>query len=198
MAGPSTTHFKELFMKTKLISIVFFTAFLAACSSQPEPEPQPAGTELVKNGGFETGITSWTTFTENNAVAEQGRQKYCAKTGDAYGALGGVGKSAQAFARGFFTQKVSIPATGTSTLRYSVRIDTLEPSGSDKDTFTAFIDKSIIQTVRTSDARNVHTAYTKDLSDYKGKEIELKFENFNNESNNTVFCLDDVSVRHVE
>jgi hypothetical protein len=184
----------------KIIFPVVLAALIGACSSQPEPEPQPepAGTELVKNGGFETGITSWTPFTENNGVAEQGRQKYCAKTGDAYGTLGGVGKSAQAFARGYFTQKVSIPETGTSTLRYSVRIDTLEPSGSDKDTFSAFIDGSIIQTVRTSDARNVHTAYTKDLSDYKGREITLKFENFNNESNNTVFCLDDVSVRHVE
>jgi hypothetical protein len=169
---------------------------LVACPTTP---PEPQGTELINNGGFEDGIVNWQLFTENNGVAEQGLQKYCAKSGNAYGALGGVGQSNIKFARGFFKQIVQIPATGTSTLSYSLRIDTLEAAGSDKDTFAAYIDDSLIgKTVKTNAARDVHTAYTYDLSDYKGKTITLKFEAFNNESANTVFCLDDVSVKHVQ
>jgi hypothetical protein len=167
---------------------------LVACPATP---PVPQGTELILNGSFENGIVNWQTFAENNGIAEQGKQKYCAKTGDAYGALGGVGKNATLYARSFFKQNVLIPATGTTTLSYSLRIDTLEPDGSDKDTFTAFIDDSGIgKTIKTTNPRNVHTTYIYDLSAEKGKTITLKFEAFNNESLNTVFCLDDVSVKH--
>jgi hypothetical protein len=186
-------------MKKIATAALICLVLLSACNNQTEPPiPEPPGTELVKNGGFETDVTGWTVFTENNGVAEQGRINYCIKSGTAYGALGGVGKSAQAFARAFFSQKVSIPATGTTTLRYNVHINTLEPAGSDKDTFTAFIDGSIIKTIRTNDPRDKHVLYTFDLSDYKGKDITVKFEGFNNESNNTVFCLDDISVKHVQ
>jgi hypothetical protein len=180
----------------KFIAVLALASSLVACPTTPI-EPPTQGTELLNNGGFESGIVNWQNFTENNGIAEQGLQKYCAKTGNAYGALGGVGKNATSYARGFFKQDVLIPATGTTTLSYSVRVDTLEAAGSDKDTFTAFVDDSIIQIVRTSATRNVHTTYTRDLSDEKGKTITLKFEAFNNESLNTVFCLDDVSVKHV-
>jgi serine protease len=182
--------------KHHIASLVVLTFALVACPATPEPEP--IGTELLTNGGFENGTSGWGVFTENNGVAEQGRQKYCAKTGDAYGALGGVGKSSTFFARAYFDRRVDIPATGTTTLRYSVRIDTLEAAGSDKDTFTASVDDSLVgTTIKTNRPRDVHTTYSVDLSDSKGKNIRLKFEAFNNESANTVFCLDDVSVKHI-
>ncbi len=177
----------------KLGLLITLALSLGACTSNTNPD---VGQELIENGGFESNVQGWEKFDENQGIATTSNQSTCIKSGQASAALSGVPDTAN-YARAFLQQVIRIPATGTATLRYAVRINSLEPSGSDGDKLGVYIDGSLTENIKTSKPRNVYDSYSRNLSDERGKDITLKFEVFNNKTLNTTFCLDDVSIRWV-
>jgi serine protease len=185
--------------KHSFLAMAFLALGLVACPTEP---PEPQGTELILNGGFEISPLQWQTFTENGGVAERVIDRISAKTGDGLGELKGVGPSANNYARAFFAQGLTIPNTGTTRLRFSILVNTTEDAGSEKDglnVFVSTVNDPPFPTYRITSAagRNQYITTTINLDEFKGQTVTVKFEAIHNESKSTIFRLDDVSVKHI-
>jgi hypothetical protein len=150
-------------------------------------------TELVKNGGFESGATSWTQTSGviNNTAGE------AAHTGSYKAWLDGYGSAHTDYVR----QSITIPATATkATLDFWMHIDTAETGSTAYDTLSAQVITSAGKyvTLATWSNANAATGYqehTVDLSAYIGQTIQINFYGVEDSSNQTSFVIDDVSVK---
>ncbi|WNL46729.1 Ig-like domain-containing protein [Dyella sp. BiH032] len=150
-------------------------------------------TELIKNGGFESGATSWTQTTGviNNDTGE------AAHTGSYKAWLDGYGSSHTDYVR----QSITIPSTATkATLDFFMHIDTAETGSTAYDTLSAQVITSAGKyvTLATWSNANAATGYqehTVDLSAYIGQTIQVNFYGVEDSSNQTSFVIDDVSVK---
>ncbi len=153
----------------------------------------PTGTDLVANGGFESGTGSWSS-TEGAITTGSGRP---AHTGSAKAWLGGNGRAATEWVR----QVITIPATATTaTLSFWVRIDTAEPSttgaydsmrpqlGAGSTTTSLELFSNLTPT----GGAFVHRTY--DLGRWIGRTVPLTFLMMEDSSRQTSFVVDDVSV----
>ncbi|HEU4951185.1 MAG TPA: Ig-like domain-containing protein, partial [Holophagaceae bacterium] len=153
-------------------------------------------TELIKNGGFESGATSWTQ-TSGVIGANGSSEPAHGGTYDAW--LDGYGSSHT----DYVYQQVAIPSTASSaTLSFYLHIDTAETTTSTAyDKFTVLVQNTsgtTLKTLATFSNLNKGTGYTLhtyDLSAYKGQTIRLKFNGVEDSSLQTSFVLDDVSVK---
>lgn len=150
--------------------------------------------ELVQNGGFESGTTPWTGAT--GAIGAFSGQAPYAGTRCAW--LGGNGRTASES----LAQAVVIPASaGTATLRFQLHIDTAET------TSTTAYDKLVVQvlngsgtvlkTLATYSNLNKAAGYVErsfDLSAYRGQTVRLSFRATEDGSLQTSFVLDQVSL----
>lgn len=150
-------------------------------------------TELVKNGGFESGTTPWTQTTGviNNTASEP------AHTGSYKAWLDGYGSAHTDYVR----QSITIPATATkATLDFFMHIDTAETGSTAYDTLSAQVVTSAGNYVTLATWSNVNAAagyqeHTVDLSAYIGQTIQINFYGVEDASNQTSFVIDDVSVK---
>jgi len=150
-------------------------------------------TELVKNGGFESGATSWTQTSGviNNTSGE------AAHTGSYKAWLDGYGSAHTDYVR----QSITIPATATkATLDFFMHIDTAESGSTAYDTLSAQVITSAGKyvTLATWSNANAATGYqehTVDLSAYIGQTVQINFYGVEDSSNQTSFVIDDVSVK---
>ena len=152
-------------------------------------------TELIANGGFESGATSWTASSGviTNSTSE------AAHTGSYKAWLDGYG----AATTDTVSQTVTIPSTAISaTLTFWLHIDTAETT-----TTTAY-DKLTVQllnssgtvltTLATYSNLNAATGYTQksfDVSAYKGQTVQVYFKGVEDSQKQTSFVLDDVSLK---
>ena len=152
--------------------------------------------ELILNGGFESGATSWTQ-TSGVIGANGPSQPAHAGTYDAW--LDGYGSSHT----DYVYQQVAIPSTATSaTLTFYLHIDTAETTTSTAyDKLTVLVQNTSGTTLATLgtfsnlNAASGYTLRTFDLSAYKGQTIRLMFNGVEDTSAQTSFVLDDVSVK---
>uniref|UniRef100_UPI0032169EB1 Ig-like domain-containing protein n=1 Tax=Dyella sp. TaxID=1869338 RepID=UPI0032169EB1 len=150
-------------------------------------------TELVKNGSFESGATSWTQTSGviNNTSGE------AAHTGSYKAWLDGYGSAHTDYVR----QSITIPATATkATLDFFMHIDTAESGSTAYDTLSAQVITSAGKyvTLATWSNANAATGYqehTVDLSAYIGQTVQINFYGVEDSSNQTSFVIDDVSVK---
>jgi hypothetical protein len=150
-------------------------------------------TELVKNGGFESGATSWTQTTGviNNDSGEP------AHTGSYKAWLDGYGSSHTDYVR----QSITIPATATkATLDFFMHIDTAETGSTAYDTLSAQVITSAGKYVTLATWSNANAAagyqeHVVDLSAYIGQTVQINFYGVEDASNQTSFVIDDVSVK---
>ena len=151
-------------------------------------------TELVKNGGFESGATSWTQTTGviNNDSGE------AAHTGSYKAWLDGYGSAHTDYVR----QSITIPSTATkATLDFFMHIDTAETTTSTAyDTLSAQVITSAGKYVTLATWSNLNAAagyqeHTVDLSAYVGQTIQVNFYGVEDGSSQTSFVIDDVSVK---
>ncbi|MBS1785221.1 MAG: M4 family metallopeptidase [Acidobacteria bacterium] len=153
-----------------------------------------SGAELIKNGGFESGATSWTA--SSGVIGVNGPNEPAhGGTYDAW--MDGYGSTHT----DTVSQAVAIPSTATSaTLTFYLHVDTAETTTTtayDKLTLTVK-HGSTTTTLATFSNLNAATGYTLhsyNLLAYKGQTVTIKFSGKEDSSLQTSFVLDDVSVK---
>ncbi|GAA4358088.1 hypothetical protein GCM10023145_30380 [Angustibacter luteus] len=145
------------------------------------------GAEVVRNGGFESGTTPWTTT--SGVITNDSRQ---AAHGGSYKAwLNGYGSSHTDSA----AQTLTIPAgCSTYTLAFWLHIDTAETGSTVYDRLTATIGSKTLGTWSNVSAATGYSQKTFDVSAYAGQSVSLKFSGTEDAGLQTSFVVDDVSV----
>ena len=153
-----------------------------------------SGTELILNGGFESGATSWTQTT--GVIGSFTGEPAHAGTQDAW--MCGYGSAHT----DYVYQQFAIPSTATGTLTFWMHIDTAETTTSRAyDTMKVQVlntSGTVLATLATYSNLNKNTGYTQkslSLAAYKGQTIRLRFYSVEDSSLQTSFVIDDVSVK---
>ena len=152
-------------------------------------------TELIGNGGFESGNTVWTAST---SVIDNGTGQ-AARTGSWKAWLDGYG----AAHTDTLLQTVSIPAAAsTATLSFWLKVVSSETSTTSAlDTLKLQVRNSsgaVLATLKTYSNLDKGSSYVQrsfDLSAYKGQTIQVYFIGVENASVSTSFLIDDVSLK---
>jgi hypothetical protein len=151
-------------------------------------------TQLIVNGGFESGASSWTAA--SGVITSDAAQAAHAGTWKAW--LDGYG----AAHTDTLYQQVAIPATATSvSLGFWLRVDSSETTTTTAyDTLKVQIRSStgaVLATLATYSNLNKGAAFlqkTFDLTAYKGQTVRIYFEGIEDSTVQTSFVVDDVSV----
>jgi len=151
-------------------------------------------TQLITNGGFESGSTGWTA---TSGVITNGTGE-SAHAGSYYAWLDGYGAATTDTVK----QSVSIPSTVTSaTLSFWLHIDTAETTTSTAyDKLTVQLLNSsgtVLTTLATYSNLNANSGYTQknfDVSAYKGQTVQVYFKGVEDSEYQTSFVIDDVSL----
>lgn len=144
--------------------------------------------QLVVNGGFENGSSPWSAST--GVITNDARQ---AAHGGSYKAwLGGRGTSYTERA----AQSVSIPSGCTSyRLSFFVHIDTDETENVAYDVATVKAGGTQLASYSNLDATSGYVEKSYDLSSFAGQTVTLDFTSVEDQSLQTSFVLDDVSIQ---
>ena len=152
-------------------------------------------TELIVNGGFESGTTAWTASSGviTNASGES------AHAGTYFAWLDGYGSATT----DTLVQTVSIPSTiTTATLTFWLHIDTAETTTTTAyDTLSVQLQNgsgTVLTTLATYSNLNKNTGYAQksfDVSAYKGQSVKVYFKGVEDASLQTSFVIDDVSLK---
>jgi hypothetical protein len=150
-------------------------------------------TELIGNGGFESGATVWT---QTSGVITSDTSE-AAHAGSWKAWLDGYGSAHTDYVR----QSVTIPSTVTSaTLSFYLHVDTAESGSTAYDTLkvqliTAAGSYVTLATYSNTNASSGYVLRTLDLGAYKGQTVQLNFYGVEDSSLQTSFVIDDVSVK---
>jgi hypothetical protein len=158
------------------------------------PSTNP-NTQLILNGGFESGATSWTGTTAD--IGNWSSYNEPAATGSNACWLCGQGATNTET----IYQKFTIPSTNTkTTLSFSLHIDTAETAATVYDylnvqvlTSTGAVSKTLA-TYSNVNAAPGYSTQTFDLSAYKGQTIYIYFKGTEDANLQTSFLIDNVSV----
>jgi hypothetical protein len=162
-------------------------------------------TELIQNGGFESGDAGWTMEGSPYLATSDNTPGY-SRSGSWYLWLGGVASPSNPFDDCY--QLVTIPPLASSaTLSFWYNIESVD-TGTAHDFFLCRIrdtNDTVLATLLQLDNRNrdagVGPAYyhhaTFDLLPYKGQPIKIQFESSNNSTAASSFDVDDVSLQVV-
>ncbi|MEU0335510.1 M28 family peptidase [Streptomyces sp. NPDC006193] len=144
-------------------------------------------TQVISNGGFESGTSPWTGDT--GAIGSFSGQ--AAHSGTRYAWLAGYGYAAT----DTLAQTVTVPSGCTkATLRYWLHVDTAESGSTAYDTFQVKVDGTVKQTYSNVHAGAGYTERTLDLSQYLGRQITLSFTATEDSSLQTGFVVDDATL----
>ncbi|MEU5251603.1 M28 family peptidase [Streptomyces longwoodensis] len=144
-------------------------------------------TQVISNGGFESGTSPWTGDT--GAIGTFSGQS--AHSGTRYAWLAGYGYAAT----DALTQTVTIPAgCSTATLRYWLHVDTAESGSTAYDTFQVKVDGTAKQSYSNANAAAGYTQRSLDLTPYIGRQVTLTFTATEDASLQTSFVVDDATL----
>ncbi|WP_257314002.1 M4 family metallopeptidase [Geothrix fuzhouensis] len=153
-----------------------------------------SGAELILNGGFESGVTSWTQTT--GVIGTYTGEPAHGGSYDAW--MCGYGSAHT----DYVYQQIAVPSTATGTLTFWLHIDTAETTTTTAyDTMKVQVlntSGTVLATLATYSNLNKNTGYTQkslSLSAYKGQTIRLRFYSVEDSSLQTSFVIDDVSVK---
>ncbi|WP_133479527.1 Ig-like domain-containing protein [Cognatilysobacter segetis] len=152
-------------------------------------------TELIKNGGFESGTTSWTATSGDITNSSS----YAAHGGTYKLWLNGYGSASTDY--GY--QTITIPSTATTvTLSFWLRVVSDETTTTSAyDTLKAQLrngSNAVLTTLATYSNLNKGSTYvqkTFDVSAYRGQTVRVYFEGIEGSQVATSFLVDDVSVQ---
>ncbi|KUN40082.1 aminopeptidase [Streptomyces longwoodensis] len=144
-------------------------------------------TQVISNGGFESGTSPWTGDT--GAIGTFSGQS--AHSGTRYAWLAGYGYAAT----DAITQTVTIPAgCSTATLKYWLHVDTAESGSTAYDTFQVKVDGTAKQSYSNANAAAGYTQRSLDLTPYVGRQVTLTFTATEDASLQTSFVVDDATL----
>ena len=153
--------------------------------------------QLIVNGGFETGAASPWTLSAGTLCSNSTCSGEVAHGGSYFVWLDGYGTKHTDTA----SQTVTIPSGKTSaTLSYYLHIDTAETGSTAYDKLTVQVLNSsgtVLKTLATYSNVNAATGYavhTASLAAYVGQTVTIKFTGTEDSSNQTSFVLDDVTL----
>ncbi len=142
--------------------------------------PPPAS--AVTNGGFENGLTGWTSQSASTVSSPTNSGSGAARLGGSINASSGLVQSVTVPTDGQFEAWVRVDGADTS------EADNLRVQVGSGRVFTT------LATVTSGGTHNTFTRVTVDLSAYEGQTTKLRFLTFNDASAPTTFTLDDVSL----
>ncbi|MFF2331074.1 MULTISPECIES: hydrolase [unclassified Streptomyces] len=148
--------------------------------------------QLLANGGFESGATSWsaTSGVITNASDESPR------TGSYYAWLNGYGSANT----NTLAQSVTLPSGCAATLSFALHIDTAETGTTAYDTLKVQVLNSsgtVLGTLATYSNLNAASGYTVrtfSLDSYAGQTVTVKFTGTEGSKLQTSFVIDDTAV----
>jgi len=152
-------------------------------------------TELIGNGGFESGNTVWTA---SSGVIDNGTGE-ASRTGSWKAWLNGYG----AVHTDTMVQTVSIPSSAaTANLSFWLKVVSSETTTTSAyDTLKVQVRNSsgtVLTTLKTYSNLDKGTVYVQrsfDLSAYKGQTVQIYFEGVEGSTVSTAFLIDDVSLK---
>ena len=139
--------------------------------------------ERVSNGGFESGITGWST-TGTGAVT----------TARAHSGTHSDAPCATVNCSSTITQSITLPSGTTPTLRFWTYVTTQESGSTAYDKLTAKVNGTSVATVSNASTKGAWFQTTVNLSAYAGQTISLQFAESNDSTLPTSFWLDEVSL----
>ncbi|MER5983213.1 M28 family peptidase [Streptomyces sp. NPDC001787] len=143
--------------------------------------------QVVVNGGFENGGSPWTTT--SGVITDQPGQTPHSGSFSAW--LNGWGSPRTDSA----AQSVTIPAGCTSArLSYYVHIDTAETEATAYDTLTVTAGGRTLAALSNTDSAAGYAHKTHDLGEFAGQTVVLKFTGVEDQSLQTSFVVDDVTL----
>ncbi|HEV8630755.1 MAG TPA: pre-peptidase C-terminal domain-containing protein [Thermoanaerobaculia bacterium] len=152
------------------------------------------GTELISNGGFESGVPPW--VQSGSAIRSTGSFPH---SGTAYSLIAGADNST-----GAEYQQISIPSTATGTLTFWLNISSAETTTTTQfDIFFVEVRNTagtLLSTLGTFSnlnkaAAGTYTQRTFDVSAFKGQTVRIQFRGTTDSSLISTFRVDDVSVK---
>ncbi|GAA3004553.1 M28 family peptidase [Actinokineospora diospyrosa] len=146
------------------------------------------GSNVIANGGFESGTSPWTT---TSGVVDSSAQE--APHGGSYKAwLNGWGSTRTDSA----AQTVTIPAGCTnSTLTYWLRITTAETENVQYDKLTVTVGGTTVASYSNVDAGGSYVQRTINVGQFAGQSVTVKFNGVEDASLQTSFLIDDVALQ---
>ena len=156
--------------------------------------PTPTATELIVNGGFESGASSWTA-TSGVITSDAGQAGHA---GSYKAWLDGYGSAHT----DTLYQAVTIPSSATSAnLSFWLKVVSSETTTTNAyDTLKVQVRSTanaVLATLATYSNLNKGTVYAQksfDLSAYKGQTVRIYFEGVEGSTVSTAFLIDDVSL----
>jgi hypothetical protein len=139
--------------------------------------------ERVTNGGFESGITGWST-TGSGAVT----------TARHHGGTHADAPCATVNCSSTITQSVTLPAGSAPQLTFWTYVTTQESGSTAWDTLTAKVNGTAVATVSNASTKGSWFRTSVALSAFAGRTVTLQFAEANDSELPTSFWLDDVSV----
>ncbi|MEU4733271.1 M28 family peptidase, partial [Streptomyces sp. NPDC023588] len=144
--------------------------------------------QLVVNGGFESGSSPWTAT--SGVITNQSGQ--LPHSGSYKAWLNGYGSSHTDSA----SQSLSIPSGCASyRLSFFLHIDTDEDENVVYDRFTVSVGGQTLETFSNVNANSGYVQKTYDLAAFAGQSVTLKFNGVEDQSLQTSFVVDDVTVQ---
>jgi hypothetical protein len=141
----------------------------------------------VTNGGFESGISPWTT---TSGVVSANGSGETAHAGTHFAWLDGYGTAHTDTA----TQSVTIPAGCHASLNLYLHIDTSETGTTAYDKLTVKVGSTTLATYSNANAASGYALKTFDVSSFAGQTVTLAFSGTEDSSLQTSFVIDDVAV----
>lgn len=196
----TTTSFPNTGLTCNTTYFYVVSASNGTCSSANSAQASattaacPVGTELITNGGFESGTTPW--VFSGNGLRSTGSFPH---SGVAYSLTGGVNSSS-----GAEYQQIAIPTSATGTLTFWLNISSSETTTTTKfDNFFVEVRDTaggLLSTLATFSnldkvAAGVYSQKTFSVAAFKGQTVRIQFRSTTDASLITTFRVDDVSVK---
>ncbi|MCX5052658.1 MULTISPECIES: M1 family metallopeptidase [unclassified Streptomyces] len=171
------------------LSLLPVTPAAAAPSSAQSAAAACTPSQVVTNGGFESGTSPWTQSSTSVITSRSGQT---AHGGTAYAWLDGVGSTHT----DTLSQSVTIPAgCGTATLSFWLHTDTAETTSSVAyDKLTAKVGGTTLATYSNLDKNTGYVRKSLDVSAFAGQTVSLAFTGTEDSSLRTSFVLDDIAL----
>ncbi|MFF2197384.1 M28 family peptidase [Streptomyces sp. NPDC058157] len=144
--------------------------------------------QVVANGGFENGASPWST-TSGVITNQAGETPH---SGAYMAWLNGWGSPRTDSA----SQSLTLPAGCSSArLAFYLHIDTDETDPAVYDTFTVSVGGQTLETLSNADAGSGYTLKSYDVSQFAGQTVTLRFQGVEDQSLQTSFVVDDVTLQ---